>query len=69
MKEFLIGAVKVNGDTTISYVANPKRSGSKAHARYEEYQAAATIQEALDLGATKADLKYDAEHQFLEFSE
>ena len=69
MKEFLIGARKVTGETVIVYAANPKRKGSKAHARYEEYQVASTIASALELGATKADLKYDAEHQFLEFVE
>ena len=69
MKEMIIGSKKVTGETELTYVANPKRKGSKAHARYEAYETATTVAEALELGATKADLKYDSEHEFVSFAD
>ena len=61
----IINGEKCGPDTLLVYVSNPKRKGSKAHARYESYAAATSVQEALDLGAVRADLKYDAEHGYL----
>ena len=44
---------------------NPKRSGFKAHARFEQYFGAETVAEYLDKGGTKGDLRYDWENKFL----
>lgn len=38
---------------------NPKRSGTKAHERYEKYKAAKTVEEALALGASRGDITND----------
>ena len=50
----------VKSGAAISYAqSNPKREGSKSHALYEEYKAAATCAQALELGARRADLQFD----------
>ena len=46
---------------------NPTRIGSEAYLRYERYKAARTVQEFLDLGGTKTDLKYDRNKGFITF--
>ena len=48
---------------------NPKRPGSQAHARYELYMSATTVEEYLKLGGTQADLEYDRGKGFIEFIE
>lgn len=69
--ERLINAVKIDENTRFEFKPNPKRSGFKAHARYEAYQKATNLQEYLDINeeidskAGNADLKYDEEHGFL----
>lgn len=68
--EILINAVKVTSDMTIEYVANPKRAGFKAHARYANYMAATTVDEYMELTAdepkyARPDLRYDEEHGYL----
>jgi len=45
--------------TVIKFIKNPKRPGCMAYKRYKKYQVATTVQEAMELGATRADLKYD----------
>ena len=60
-----LGTKNVSIDCKIECVPNPKRVGSKAHARYAIYGAAKTVKEYLDLGGLKADMKYDFQHQFL----
>lgn len=40
-------------------VANPKRVGSKAHARYEKYVTGMTVRQALDAGLTREDFRWD----------
>lgn len=42
--------------------SNPKREGTKSHARFEAYRHAKTTAEALALGATADDLKWDVAH-------
>ena len=62
--------VRVPESGPIRYqLTNPKREGTLCHARYEEYKCARTVQEALEKGATKADLKWDAERGFCEFGD
>ena len=59
---------------TIEYAANPKRPGFKAHARYEIYSAASTVEEYFEIYSTsdklekkyaRPDLRYDEEHGHL----
>ena len=45
---------------------NPKRPGSASYSRYEAYKKATTIGEYLDCGGSKADLRHDAEKDFLQ---
>ena len=45
-----------------------KRSGSKAHHRYERYKSAKTIQQLLDLGGTMADAHWDIKRGFIQLS-
>lgn len=54
---------KLVGDVaTIFQQDNPKKAGTKAHSRYEQYKHAKTVDEATRLGATKPDLTND--HKF-----
>lgn len=41
------------------------QEGSKTHARYEKYCEAGTVKEALELGATRADIRYCGLNGFL----
>lgn len=45
--------------------ANPKREGSKSHARWEDYAGTTTVGDYIAAGGTYGDLKYDAEHGFI----
>jgi hypothetical protein len=45
---------------------NPKRPHGKAHARFEAYFGSETVKEYVENGGTKADLRYDWEHRFLD---
>jgi len=66
--EMLINDVKVDENTEILYVKNPKRTNGKAWFRYEMYQDANTIGEYLETAEkkyAKADLKYDHAKGFL----
>jgi hypothetical protein len=68
MKEYTINGTKVNEDTEIEFVSNPKRPTFKSHARYEDYQVATTIGEYFEIADkkyAKADLRYDEEHGHL----
>lgn len=44
---------------------NPKKKGSKAHARFEGYTGAATIGDALSKGVTYQDIAYDVGRGFI----
>lgn len=44
---------------------NPKRAGSKVHARYEIYKRARTVLQATDLGATSGELAWDKKAGYL----
>jgi hypothetical protein len=59
----------VFAETPISWLIdkNPKRPSGRAHARFESYMKATTVQEYLDTGGTMADLKYDQARGFLSF--
>jgi len=45
---------------------NPKRAGSQAHERYEQYKKAKTVAEAFGLGALKVDISHDFENGFMQ---
>ena len=56
----------VPADAAISnIVANPKRVGSAAWARFEAYAEGMTVTAALAAGLTTADLMYDAAHKYI----
>jgi hypothetical protein len=50
---------------TLLVVGNPKRDGSKAHARFAFYSNGMTVGAALDAGVTTPDLGYDTKHGFI----
>jgi hypothetical protein len=60
--------MEITSETKISFLvkSNPKREGSKAHARFSKYMGAKTVAEYLEKGGTKADLKYDSEKKFIQ---
>ena len=66
-----INGVKVDRETELTYVPNPKRPGGAAHERYERYWNARTLREYFDLnpgGFALPDLRYDHQHGFVAFS-
>ncbi len=58
--------VAAGAKVTFARKDNPKREGSKAHARFQSYMGAKTVDEYLERGGSKADLKYDWEKSFIE---
>ena len=48
---------------------NPKKPGSKAHARYEKYKTATNYKEYRALGGTARDWKHDNNKKFVKFGE
>ena len=54
-------------DTAISFVANPKRVGSKSFARYDRYKHGKTLGECYKAGMTSDDLQNDFERKFCTF--
>ena len=65
MKFLNINGTTVTPDCKINLIANPKRTGSKSWVRYEEYCDSKTIQEYLDNGGLKEDLRWDEKKKFL----
>jgi len=55
----------LSAETRISYVENPKKSGSKSFERYEGYKHASTVAEARRLGASNSDIMHDWQKGFL----
>jgi hypothetical protein len=45
--------------------ANPKREGTKAHARFALYKKGMTVREALEAGVTRQDLRWDTERKLV----
>ena len=54
-------------DAKITLLAkeNPKRAGSAAHKRFALYSKHTTVAAFLKAGGTRADLRWDAEHKFI----
>jgi hypothetical protein len=57
-----------DGSTKIHWLVdgNPKRPHGKSYGRFEAYFGSETVQEYLDKGGTKADLRYDWTKLFLD---
>ena len=51
----------------IRYLENPKRRGTLSHRRYSKYLMATSFREALELGATRDDLRWDHQHGFIRY--
>jgi len=64
-----VNGVLVSTDCKIKMKDNPKRVGSKAYLRYEQYSGSKTIGEYLDKGGLPADLKWDQKKEFIELIE
>ena len=46
--------------------ANPKRPGSKAHERFALYRDGMTVEQAIELGLTFEDLRYDSGKAYIQ---
>lgn len=74
--EMILNGEKVNSSTTLTYVANPKKTGSLAYARYEKYSKFNTIEEYITKCAksailksyARADLRWDHDKGFIELN-
>ncbi len=44
---------------------NPKRPGSKSHARYTLYEVGATVEDLISRGLTAGDIRHDLSHGFI----
>jgi len=69
--EYVINTTKMTSDTKITFVENPKRQKSAAHARYTKYSKAKTFGEYLKLNEGKfamADARYDLGKGFLKLT-
>lgn len=51
----------------IAFVPNPKRKGTTSHRRYMKYSTAKTLRQALSLGASLDDLKWDYRRAYIKF--
>ena len=61
-----INGINISKTTKLNYVAeNPKRKNSKARDRFGKYMKAKTVAEFYELGGTRADLRYDQQHEFV----
>ena len=69
--EYVVNGIKLNDNTKIKFIANPKRDGSKAHERYKKYESAKTFGEYMTLNDKKyamADARHDIQKEFLKIS-
>lgn len=51
---------------TLLVTKNPKKAGSKAHARYALYKNGMTVSQFLAAGGSRKDLTWDVEHKHIE---
>ena len=63
-------APAIPGDTGITWLVeeNPKRPGSAAHERWEGYYGSETVEEYLENGGTRGDLRWDIDREFIELA-
>ena len=59
-------APDASGKLVLLVKANPKREGSAAHARFQAYFGAKTVEAAIAAGATRKDIAWDVKHGFIE---
>lgn len=59
----------LDGKITVRVDANPKRVGSKAHARFALYKTGDTVEQFMKKGGTYSTLKWDTEHGFVAINE
>ena len=59
----------LDGKLTVRVDANPKRVGSKAHARFALYKTGDTVEQFMKKGGTYSTLKWDTEHGFVAINE
>ena len=62
------GPRMVDGKITLLQKENPKRSGSKAHKRYELYRKHKTVADYLEAGGKRSSLRYDVKHEYIKLS-
>jgi hypothetical protein len=57
-----------NASTRIKLLVkeNPKRPGTASHKRFQLYRPGQTVAEFLAAGGTRADLRWDQKHKFIE---
>lgn len=53
----------------VEVAPNPKKSGSKSHARYEFYRVGMTIDEFIAAGGTTADIRHDTAAGYIKMEE
>jgi hypothetical protein len=54
-------------DLPIAFVSNPKRKGTPSFRRYLKYSQAKTLRQALELGASLDDIRWDYRRAFIRF--
>lgn len=59
----------LDGKITVRVDSNPKRVGSKAHARFALYKTGDTVEQFMKKGGTYSTLKWDTEHGFVAINE
>lgn len=59
-------APDASGKLVLLVKTNPKREGSAAHARFQAYFGAKTVEAAIAAGATRKDIAWDVKHGFIE---
>jgi len=54
-------------DLPVAFVSNPKRRGTPSFIRYLKYSPATTLREAMELGASMDDIRWDYRRAFIRF--
>jgi hypothetical protein len=54
-------------DLPVAFVSNPKRRGTPSFLRYLKYSPATTLREAVELGASMDDIRWDYRRAFIRF--
>lgn len=50
---------------TVKVAENPKRKGTKAHAKFAKYKSGETVKQHLDRGVRRSSLRYDVKHGYI----
>lgn len=50
---------------TVKVAENPKRKGTKAHAKFAKYKSGETVKQHLDRGVRRSSLRYDVAHGYI----